>query len=133
MGKNKKLKKNVKHNSVVTVARIREINRIDDPNFNLSGLSLNPISRALNAISQVARDKGISNKPKVLARIGQQLNNLIPKGYEDCWDPPLTAKQLKKFLKDKNSVEFVRCYRPNSLGPVTLTDLATIAHALQQN
>ena len=125
----KKLKKEgQKSGPVVTMDRIREINR--DAEYTGNGFSLNPIGRALNAISQVARDKSLYDRPEVLILIGLRLNLLIPEGYEGCWDPPLTAQQLKWFLVDEESVEFVRKHRPGTLGPITLQNLANIARVL---
>jgi len=130
---NKKTKKKLKKEGqksgpVVTMDRIREINR--DAEYTGNGFSLIPIGRALNAISQVARDKSLYDRPEVLILIGLRLNLLIPEGYEGCWDPPLTAWQLKQFLDDEASVEFVRLHRPGTLGPVTLRNLANIARVL---
>ena len=125
----KKLKKEgQKSGPVVTMDRIREINR--DAEYTGNGFSLNPIGRALNAISQVARDRSLADQPEVLILIGLRLNLLIPEGYEGCWDPPLTAQQLKWFLVDEESVEFVRKHRPGTLGPITLQNLANIARVL---
>lgn len=127
-GKKKQRKEGQKSGPVVTMERIRGIKR--DAEFMGKGFSLNPIGRALNAISQVARDKSLADKPEVLILIGLRLNLLIPEGYEGCWDPPLTAQQLTWFLVDDESVEFVRRHRPGTLGPVTLQNLATIARVL---
>ena len=129
--KNKKGKKNKERmviGPVVTMDRIREINR--DAEYTGNGFSLNPIGRALNAISQVARDESLDDRPEMIILIGMRLKLLIPEGYEDCWNPPLTAGQLKWFLRDDESVEFVRLHRPGTLGPVTLRNLANIARVL---
>ena len=127
-GKKKQKKEGQKSGPVVTMERIREINR--DAEYMGKGFSLNPIGRALNAISQTARDKSLYDRPEVLILIGLRLNLLIPKGYEGCWDPPLTAQQLKWFIGDEESVEFVRRHRPGTLGPVTLDNLANITRVL---
>lgn len=125
----KKLKKEgQKSGPVVTMERIREIERAAE--YSGNGFSLNPIGRALNAISQVARDRSLADRPEMLMLVGMRLSLLIPEGYEGCWDPPLTAQQLKRFLDDEESVEFVRRHRPGTLGPVTLQNLANIARVL---
>ena len=124
-GKKKEVQKN---SPVVTMDRIREINRAAE--YSDNGFSLNPIGRALNAISQVARDRSLADRPEMIVHIGTRLNLLVPVGYEDCWDPPLTALQLKQFLDNEESVEFVRRHRPGTLGPVTLDNLANIARVL---
>lgn len=127
-GKKKRKKEVQKIGPVVTMERIREVNR--NAEYSGNGFSLNPIGRALNAISQVARDKSLPDQPEMMMLIGMRLSLLIPEGYEDCWDPPLTAQQLKWFLNDEESVEFVRRHRPGTLGPVTIQNLKKITRVL---
>ncbi len=91
--------------------------------------NLNALSKALRSIKGVARDDGLTDKPKVLVKIGDQLNNIVPKGYENSWNPPLTVKQLKKFLSDPTAAEYVRTKHPGTIGPDTLKYMQTIVDA----
>lgn len=86
----------------------------------------NPLSRALHTITRVARGEAYQNKPKVLAKVGRQLSGLIPYGYWECFDPPLSVKQLAKILADPDSIVYLRNVERGVIGPMIIADFISI-------
>ncbi|MDQ5943557.1 MAG: hypothetical protein QG675_325 [Patescibacteria group bacterium] len=86
----------------------------------------NPLSRALHAITRVARGEAYRNKPRALARVGRQLSGLIPYGYSECFDPPLSVKQLAKILADPDSIPYLQSVEPGTIGLMIIGDFNSI-------
>ena len=83
----------------------------------------NPLSRALHSITRVARGEAYQNKPKTLVKVGRQLSGLIPYGYWECFDPPLSVKQLTKIMTDPDSIPYLQSAAPGIIGEKIIEDL----------
>lgn len=86
----------------------------------------NPLSRALHTITRVARGEAYQNKPTALAKVGRQLSGLIPYGYWECFDPPLSVKQLAKILDDPDSIPYLQSAESGIIGPMIIADFDSI-------
>lgn len=86
----------------------------------------NRLRRALNTITRVARGEAYQKKPKVLAKVGRHLSALVPYGYWECFDPPLSVKQLAKILDDPDSIVYLRNVERGIIGPMIMADFVSI-------
>lgn len=86
----------------------------------------NPLSRALHSITRVARGEVYQNKPRVLAKVGRQLSALVPYGYWECFDPPLSVKQLTKIMSDPDSIPYLQGVESGIIGEQMVADLNRI-------
>lgn len=86
-----------------------------------------PLLSALGTIADVARGDAYTGKPRPLAEVGEQLSGLVPYGYQNHFNPPLSAEQLCIIMVDPESIPYVQSKRPGVIGDEILADLERIA------
>lgn len=85
-----------------------------------------PLLSALRIIAEVARGNAYIEKPDILVEVGMQLTGLVPDGYWNHFNPPLSVVQLCAIMASPESIPYVRRVQPGVIGDMILTDLNKI-------
>ncbi len=85
-----------------------------------------PLLSALRIIAEVARGNAYIEKPDNLVEVGMQLTGLVPEGYWNHFNPPLSVEQLCAIMANSESIPYVRRVQPGVIGDMILADLKNI-------